>query len=347
MKRPMITFALFCYNHEQFISSAIDGAFSQTYVPLEIIIFDDSSDDNTYDIINTKVTEYSGLHRIGVKRSPRNLGVAASINKVVQMASGELIVGAAGDDISMPQRVEKIYHVWEKSGKSVKSIFSQALEIDKRGKNHGYLIKQTQQFESIDLRWLLKHNLGLIGCTHAWHKDVFQIFGPLNEAVIYEDQVIPFRAAILGPIKYIDEPLVHYRRHPGNTWFIDKFNGNVEAIYSFLMSRINGNIDTVKNKINDLSIAGSLFGGRQIEFQNTKRLLQKQLDMLEIQKKKLKKSPNWQKYQVAKEYLSYFRFRSNKVKFLLNTARKCGFFAVARSILAKVIMRLRAGSYLY
>lgn len=34
MDRPLITFALFAYNQEQYIEEAVQGALSQTYSPL-------------------------------------------------------------------------------------------------------------------------------------------------------------------------------------------------------------------------------------------------------------------------------------------------------------------------
>jgi len=48
--KPLITFALFAYNQERFIREAVQGAFSQTYSPLEIIMSDDCSKDRTFDI---------------------------------------------------------------------------------------------------------------------------------------------------------------------------------------------------------------------------------------------------------------------------------------------------------
>jgi len=45
--RPLVTFALVAYNQEQYIREAVEGAFAQTYEPLEIILSDDCSSDRT------------------------------------------------------------------------------------------------------------------------------------------------------------------------------------------------------------------------------------------------------------------------------------------------------------
>ena len=39
--KPLISFILITYNQEDFVRDALDGAFNQTYSPLEIIITDD------------------------------------------------------------------------------------------------------------------------------------------------------------------------------------------------------------------------------------------------------------------------------------------------------------------
>ena len=49
VEKPLVTFALFAYNQERFITEAVEAAFAQTYQPLEIIISDDGSSDKTYD----------------------------------------------------------------------------------------------------------------------------------------------------------------------------------------------------------------------------------------------------------------------------------------------------------
>ena len=102
--RPLVTFALFAYNQELFIREAVEGAFAQTYEPLEIILSDDCSTDSTFRIMQEMATSYKGGHTIIVRRSSVNRGLGLHIKDVADLASGEFIVVAAGDDISLPQR---------------------------------------------------------------------------------------------------------------------------------------------------------------------------------------------------------------------------------------------------
>src|SRR6478609_2620456 len=133
MQKPLISFIVLCYNQEKFVREAIEGALSQNYSPLEIIIMDDSSTDRSYEIAQQVVSDYKGPHQVQVCRSPRNSGVGKSINSAVKMCSGELIVGSAGDDVSLPTRTTVIYEAWEKSGRRATSIFSSYTVISEDG----------------------------------------------------------------------------------------------------------------------------------------------------------------------------------------------------------------------
>lgn len=55
LDHPLVTFALLAYSQEKYIREAVEGAFAQTYEPLEIILSDDCSSDRTYFTIALRV----------------------------------------------------------------------------------------------------------------------------------------------------------------------------------------------------------------------------------------------------------------------------------------------------
>jgi len=86
--RPLVTFALFAYDQERYIREALEGAFAQSYQPLEILLSDDCSTDRTFDIMREMAAAYAGPHRIRLYRNPTNLGVAGHADVRVQRAQG-------------------------------------------------------------------------------------------------------------------------------------------------------------------------------------------------------------------------------------------------------------------
>jgi glycosyltransferase involved in cell wall biosynthesis len=104
MPAPLVSFVLLAYNQQAYIREAVEGAFSQTYSPLEIILSDDCSKDETFEIMQEMAAAYSGPHRILLNRNSSNLGIGIHYNKVMELASGAIVELAAGDDISLPWR---------------------------------------------------------------------------------------------------------------------------------------------------------------------------------------------------------------------------------------------------
>ncbi len=212
-KMPLVTFALFAYNQEKFIREAVEGAFAQDYEHLEIILSDDSSTDNTYLVMTEMVNEYRGKHRVILNRNDRNLGLARHINKIMKTSSGSIFIVAAGDDVSLPNRTLTLVNKFIEDPELM-SVSSKAECIDDNS-------VKTREFMTLDNNSTIKDKFfalnHCVGCSHAWKKKLFDIFGPLNSFVINEDVVISSRAALLNKISYIDNVLVMYRRHNNNT----------------------------------------------------------------------------------------------------------------------------------
>ena len=74
----------------------------------EIIVSDDSSGDGTLEAAQVAVAGYTGPHRISVRSTPRNLGLCAHLTELATLATGEMLVFLAGDDIAYPQRVRRL-----------------------------------------------------------------------------------------------------------------------------------------------------------------------------------------------------------------------------------------------
>lgn len=278
----LVTLALFAYNQEQFIAEAVRGALAQTYSPLEIILSDDCSTDRTFEIIQQEVSGYTGPHKIRLNRNEQNIGFGAHINRMMEMARGRLIVAAAGDDISLPERVKLLFSAYEASGRKAMSIYSNAMILNEKGKVEGRLLA-TPAPEHHSLAWMSERISGLLGCSHAWDRRVFDLFGPIHIGVINEDMVIPFRSAIIGEIKFIDESLVMYRRHGNNM----QFRGSRDiqgprALRSDFLKNVDSNIAIYKNRLEDLETICKLFPEKRESLLDctrvTRRVLREMMD---------------------------------------------------------------------
>ena len=212
--RPLVSFVLLAYNQEALIREAVEGAFSQTYSPLEIILSDDCSKDRTFEIIQQMAATYHGPHKIVLNRNPKNLGIGGHVNRVNELVKGQLIVVAAGDDISMSQRVQKLAAKWLEDPKQIHLVYSDCEKIN----NDGSFLLLEKTFRKLDfIESFVKNDSIVLGAVCAWNRACFDRFGPILDGINHEDAVIPFRAAALGKIAFVAEALIKYRSLAGST----------------------------------------------------------------------------------------------------------------------------------
>lgn len=222
-ERPLVTFALFAYNQEKYIWEAIEGAFSQTYEPLEIILSDDCSSDETFDIMEKMAAAYHGPHEVRVRRNDVNSGTVDHVISVAREARGELLVVAAGDDISMPFRCEKLLEAWIAS--KAMALYSNATTIDNSG-----LILDRNFCHKPALR--TQHLFSGITCARRYDGLVRNIPGysaayntkmlselPKNEVrALNEDALTTIVVNVLGGhIEKVSLPLLYYRVYEEST----------------------------------------------------------------------------------------------------------------------------------
>lgn len=135
-EKPLVTFALFAYNQEKYIREVVEAALSQNYDRLEIVLSDDCSSDKTFEIKQTLVADYQGAHAVTLRRNNRNLGLAEHVNQMLAQASGKIVLLAAGDDISVPERTAISVALVDKYP-SASAVLLSASVIDKNGMHCG------------------------------------------------------------------------------------------------------------------------------------------------------------------------------------------------------------------
>lgn len=93
------------YNCKDTLKAAIDSIFSQTYSEWELILCDDCSTDGTYDIARCYAEKFP--EKIRLIRNEQNSKLSYSLNKCLEIISGEYIARMDGDDIAIPERFQE------------------------------------------------------------------------------------------------------------------------------------------------------------------------------------------------------------------------------------------------
>lgn len=271
---PLATIALITYKQERFVTEAIRGALAQTYEPLEILIADDCSPDNTFAVIEQTVAGYAGLHRVHIHRNERNLGIGANVNAVVSRARGEFIVMAAGDDISRPDRVSRLMEHYIASGKRALSIFTNCVVIDEYGREE--FVSEAPDPRHLTLEYIARQASGVHGATQGFARSLYDL-GPMDPGVVYEDTVIPFRAALLGEVAYLHEPLVKYRKHDANVGYTRPQDLSPAKLLSDTKRLCESWIAAYRTRLSDIALVADLKPERCAEMSELRALTERAL----------------------------------------------------------------------
>jgi hypothetical protein len=212
-----VTLVVMAYNQEQYITAAIEAAFAQDYPNLEIILSDDCSHDGTFQVMADMAGAYAGPHRVRARRSEANRGLVRHFLEAVTNAHGDLIVLAAGDDISLTERSRNLAARWEELGRPTAVVYSDYEPIDEEGRPAAAGPERINP-GPFTLAGLAGGSGGPLGATCAISKNLLTSFPPIDQGVTHEDRVFPFRALLLGGVvSFVDRKLVRYRVEGGHS----------------------------------------------------------------------------------------------------------------------------------
>jgi glycosyltransferase involved in cell wall biosynthesis len=101
-RQPLISLALPVFNSGKTIYLSIRSIVEQSYSNWELLIMDDRSSDDTL-----KIAESFHDQRIRIVPAHQHLGLAAQLNRAVELSRGQYLARMDGDDIAFPNRLLK------------------------------------------------------------------------------------------------------------------------------------------------------------------------------------------------------------------------------------------------
>lgn len=203
---PLISIALCTYNGEKFIIEQLESLLNQSYPNLEIVVVDDKSTDNTFNILKNFQEE----GKIKLFQNSQNLGFLRNFEKCISLCKGDLIALSDQDDIWHPEKISKLAtHI----GDSI-LIYADSELTDINGKSLGKkLSNRRNMYSGNDCRAFVYNN-SISGHSILFKKELTKFFLPFP-ANSYHDWWIAYVASSIGKISFLNECLVKYRQHEG------------------------------------------------------------------------------------------------------------------------------------
>ena len=208
-----------CYNHEKYVSDCLKSIIAQTYSEIEVLIIDDCSVDNSFDVITSfKPLLDDRCVNVTILRNNINQGLTKNLNKLIKMSKGEYIKLIATDDFLLPNCIESfIKHVNTSCKADV--YFSNAVIVsdndhfNTNGKLYcSNLYYQARPLDGSNLTDQLCASSFICAPSVFVPKITYIKYGYYDETYSFEDLPFWLKISINGSFSYCDIPTVCYRR---------------------------------------------------------------------------------------------------------------------------------------
>lgn len=219
MNKPVVSVSVITYNSSKYILDALESIKAQTYSPLELVISDDCSTDNTVEVcrewiernkerfLNTKIVV-----------AQNNQGISANYNQGMDNCSGEYIKEIAGDDMLLSNCVED-YMQFVSERPDAYFCFGRAVVFDgdeERRKNYEqyFLYNCFQLSPEEQYKYLLEYGNFICSATFFYNRLKLRELGVRNDERIPMMEDYPKWINILakgGKLSFLDKEVVKYR----------------------------------------------------------------------------------------------------------------------------------------
>lgn len=241
------------YNNAKFINDCINSLKSQTYNDIEIIFFDDNSQDNSLEVIK----EYKDIKTIENKEQTKfgSFNQMNAFKKSIQISTGDIIFLLDSDDFFRKDKIEKVIKFFLEN-KNENIVFD--FPILKR---NNIEIPQKKKNNLFNTYWGFIHPTSCISIRRSFSDKLLDKVLNFNYPDIWLDLRILLFSKYLHNYNTLNEHLTFYRQFDGNisskfkrfskAWWQRRYEAH-EYFLNFVKSnnlKINKNFDFFITKL--------------------------------------------------------------------------------------------------
>lgn len=277
-----------CYNHENYVAQCIKSIIDQDYDDIEVIICDDASGDDSWEIINSfKDKLEQRFNRVVLKRNKCNVGLTKNLNTMLKISEGEIIKLIASDDMLVRDCISNMVNIFI-NNPDVSVIVTNGWIVDEKQEYPAINLRNKIYKQSPDLNeetlferlfcknYILAPSVGI-------RRRVYEELGTYDESIMIEDWEYWLRIANDKRFHfyYDDSCKILYRKSNDSMTAISN-NGRLEGRRNILHEAELGIIDKYKPKVSK-----QLYAKRKYEILENEFLLayKNQLEKMKLKVK--------------------------------------------------------------
>ena len=210
--QPLVSVVVNNFNYDRFLREAIDSALEQTYAPIEVVVVDDGSTDNSRDVISSYGDRVCAIFK-------RNGGQASAFNAGFRASHGSIVMFLDADDVLLPNAVEEIVRAWHPGVAKAQFVLA---HIDAQGRLLGGTVPYSPALmpegDIRDSILAAGSYVGVPASGNAFARAVLDRLLPLPESwwLRAADAPLDIVAPFMGDVVSLRKTLGYYRIHQSN-----------------------------------------------------------------------------------------------------------------------------------
>jgi glycosyltransferase involved in cell wall biosynthesis len=223
--RTLVSIVITNYNYGRYLRAAIDSALAQTYLPVEVILVDDGSTDESRGIIESYGNRILPLIKA-------NGGHGSAVNAGFALSRGGIVMFLDADDELLPNAVDQVVKAWRPG---VAKVQFQLEMIDEHGKPLGMRVPP---FDGYVPNGDIRDRIVRFGeyptspsSGNAYDRAALSRLMPMDESIWLQaaETSLVFLTPFFGDVVSLCAPLGRYRIHASND---SRFAGrHLEALH--------------------------------------------------------------------------------------------------------------------
>ncbi|MCB1059911.1 MAG: glycosyltransferase [Calditrichaeota bacterium] len=204
---PQVTVGLPVYNAEAYLVECLESIKAQTLKEFEVLAILDCPTDKSAEILRKHADS-----RFRIVENPKNLGLAATCNRLLELSQTELLARMDADDVMIPARLEKQV-AFMHAHPEVDILGTQIEKIDEHGQHAGDTVPLATTPEG--LREQFRTMCALWHPTIMFRVSRIQELGGYPDSRVAEDLILYLRGLSRDYLlTNLPDVLVKYRVHP-------------------------------------------------------------------------------------------------------------------------------------
>ncbi|MFC6522047.1 glycosyltransferase family 2 protein [Undibacterium arcticum] len=212
--------AMCTYNGIQYLAQQLTSLLMQNRMPDQVTIFDDCSDDGTWEYLQTWVAGVS--IPVALHRNVTRQGVVKNFESATRTLNTDVIFLCDQDDVWLDSKIDLILKVFE-SDPNVFLVHTDAQLIDEGANDLGVSLfnalgltqSERRRIQTGDAFSVLCRRNLVTGATAAFRRELLHLALPFPNCWLH-DEWLAILAAATGRVVILDAPTIQYRQHARN-----------------------------------------------------------------------------------------------------------------------------------